>query len=431
MKQVIKDIIADFHSAPLEEVAPRELVLPVRSGKVISLIGPRRSGKSFYFLHLMKQLVDSGVDKRNILYLNFEDERLNLKAEDLDLVLKAYHELYPDIKWKECYFFFDEIQNIADWEKFARRCYDKHTKNIFLTGSNANLLSMEIATAMRGRTLTFEILPLSFREYLSFKKVDFKKQNTATKAKINKHFLAYLEEGGYPEVVMLPENLKVQALQEYFDVMTYRDLVERYKFTNLTIIKYFLKRLAATTCSYLSLNKIYNELRSQGYKLDKNFLYAVNEGAKAVYLSLPVSKFDFSELKRTHSDKKNYFIDNGLLNALTFKFSKDHGHLLENLCYLEFRRQKKEIYYYKNGKECDFVLFDKERALPIQVSYTVDDPDTHTRELDGLLHACKKLKSKKGVIITTTPKPNHKKDNVLVQYVNPVEWALANGGIEV
>ena len=178
MKQVIKDIIADFHGAPMQDVTPRELELPVHSGKVISLIGPRRSGKSFYCLHLIKKLVDSGISKQNILYLNFEDERLNLKASDLDLVLQAYHELYPDLKWKDCYFFFDEIQNIEEWEKFARRCYDTRTKNIFLTGSNANLLSMEIATAMRGRTLTFEILPLSFREFLSFKKINFLLQKT-------------------------------------------------------------------------------------------------------------------------------------------------------------------------------------------------------------------------------------------------------------
>jgi predicted AAA+ superfamily ATPase len=290
---------------------------------------------------------------------------------------------------------------------------------------------MEIATAMRGRTLTFEILPLSFPEYLSFKKVNYKKQDTATRAKVNKHFQSYLGEGGYPEVVLLPENLKVQALQEYFDVMTYRDLVERYDLTNLTVIKYFLKRLATTTGSYLSLNKIYNELRSLGYKLDKNFLYEVNEAAKAVYLSIPVSKFDFSELKRAHSDKKNYFIDNGLLNAITFKFSKDHGRLLENLCYLEFRRQKKEIYYYKDNKECDFVLFNKGKALPVQVAYTVNDQDTLSRELNGLLHACKKLKSKKGIVITMTPKENQKIDNVIVEYVNPLGLMLHEIVLEV
>ncbi|MBL7842302.1 MAG: ATP-binding protein [Cyclobacteriaceae bacterium] len=424
MRQVLKDILADFHTSPLQVVTPRELELPLNSGKAISLIGPRRSGKSFYFFHLMHQLVSSGVPKTNILYLNFEDERLNLKAEDLDNVLKAYHELYPDTNWKECYFFFDEIQNISHWEKFARRCYDSYTRNLFLTGSNAKLLSMEIATAMRGRTLTFEILPLSFREYLSFKKVNYSKQDSATKAKIGRLFHAYLEEGGYPEVVLLPDSLKTQALQEYFDVMTYRDLVERYAFTNLPVVKYFLKRLANTTGSYLSLNKLYNELRSQGYKLDKNFLYEANEAAKAVYLSIPVSKFDFSELKRANSDKKNYFIDNGLLNAITFKFSKDYGKLLENLCYLELRRQKREIYYYKDTKECDFVLFEKDRPTPLQVSYSITDPDTYERELKGLLHTCKKLKSKKGVIISTTPRPDEKIEGVQVSHVAALDFVF-------
>ena len=276
MKEIIKTIIADFHASSTETVFIRDLELPIDSGKVISLIGPRRSGKSFYFLNLMRKLVQSGVKMERILYLNFEDERLNLQASHLDLVLQAYQELYPDVKWKECYFFFDEIQNIKQWEKFARRCYDTITRNIFLTGSNANLLSQEIATAMRGRTLTYEILPLSFLEYLRFKKVNAQQQDTATRSKVTKLFRHYLTEGGYPEVVLMNANLQTQALQEYFDVMTYRDLVERYQFTNLTVIKYFLKRIASTTGSYLSLNKIYNELRSLNYKLDKNFLYEVN-----------------------------------------------------------------------------------------------------------------------------------------------------------
>ena len=180
MKEVLKSIIADFHAAPIASVFMRDLQVPVNSGKVISLIGPRRSGKSFYFLHLMMGLVRSGIKQERILYLNFEDERLQLRASHLDLVLQAYQELYPETKWKECYFFFDEIQNIEQWEKFARRCYDTITKNIYLTGSNANLLSREIATAMRGRTLTYEILPLSFQEYLRFKNVNVQKQDSAT-----------------------------------------------------------------------------------------------------------------------------------------------------------------------------------------------------------------------------------------------------------
>ncbi len=427
MKEVLKSILADFHATPIVSVFMRDLQLPINCGKVISLIGPRRSGKSFYFLHLMKELVQSGIKQERILYLNFEDERLQLQASHLDLVLQSYQELYPETKWKECYFFFDEIQNIENWEKFARRCYDTVTKNIYLTGSNANLLSREIATAMRGRTLTYEILPLSFLEYLRFKNVNHQKQDTATKSKVRKLFRHYLMEGGYPEVALMNSNLQTQALQEYFDVMTYRDLVERYQFTNLTVIKYFLRRIASTTGSYLSLNKIYNELRSQNYKLDKNFLYEVNEGAKAVYLSLPVSKFDFSELKRTNSDKKTYFIDNGLLNAITFKFSQDFGKMLENLCYLEFRRQNKKVYYFKDVKECDFVLYEEgKKPLPVQVCYDLSDPDTYQREISSLVYCCKKLKTNTGVVISMNGYEPRQIDGIKIKFLDVMEFCLRN-----
>ena len=232
-------------------------------------------------------------------------------------------------------------------------------------------------------------------------------------------------EGGYPEVALMNSNLQTQALQEYFDVMTYRDLVERYQFTNLTVIKYFLRRIASTTGSYLSLNKIYNELRSQNYKLDKNFLYEVNEGAKAVYLSLPVSKFDFSELKRTNSDKKTYFIDNGLLNAITFKFSQDFGNLLENLCYLEFRRQNKKIYYFKDVKECDFVLYEEgKKPLPVQVCYDLSDPDTYQREISSLVYCCKKLKANKGVVISMNGNEPRQIDGIKIKFLDAMEFCL-------
>lgn len=427
MKEIIKNIIVDFHQAEIESGFERDLSLPLNSGKVISLIGPRRSGKSYYFLQLMRQLLKSGIDRKKILFLNFEDERLNFKATELDLVLQSYQELYPELKLKECYLFFDEIQNIEGWEKFARRCYDTISKNIFLTGSNANSLSQEIATAMRGRTLTYEILPLSFKEYLQFKNIQVERTNSAGRGRIKKMFAQFLQEGGYPEVILMPDQLKTPTLQEYFDVMIYRDLIERYKFSNLHVIKYLLKRIASITCSYLSLNKIYNELRSQGYKLDKNLLYEIYEASKAVYLSLPVKKFDYSELKSANSEKKTYFIDNGLLNAITFKFSRDDGKLLENLCHIEFRRQKKQVYYFKDQQECDFVLYPEDKKpLPIQVCYDLKDPDTYEREIKGLLYACKKMNVKEGLILCVDPLPYQKINGVGVRYIDTLQWCLHN-----
>ncbi|MHB1661190.1 MAG: ATP-binding protein [bacterium] len=162
MKEKLKEIIRDFHKAALPLTKKRELEIPTGTQKIIAVSGVRRSGKTFILFETMKRLLETKIPKENMLYINFEDERLDLKKETLDLILQAYRELYPDADFSKCYFFFDEIQNVDGWEKFARRLYDTVTKNIFITGSNSNLLSREIATSIRGRTITYEVYPLSF-----------------------------------------------------------------------------------------------------------------------------------------------------------------------------------------------------------------------------------------------------------------------------
>ena len=181
-KQLLKQIIRDFHLSENFDVKPRNIQPPIDTKKIITLIGVRRCGKTSIFYHMINQLIGK-IEKTKILFLNFEDERFELNSDELDLILQAYMELYTSYKLSECYFFFDEIQNIPNWEKFIRRMYDTISKNIFITGSNSKLLSSEIATSLRGRTLNFEIFPLSFKEYLSFKDID-KYSNFFSKSKI-------------------------------------------------------------------------------------------------------------------------------------------------------------------------------------------------------------------------------------------------------
>ena len=405
MKQLLKEIIVEFYEAELPEAKEREIEVPVDSGKIISLIGPRRSGKSWLFFRIMKKLLDRGVAKENIVYLNFEDERLDFTQSDLDLILRSYRELYPEISLKDCVFFFDEIQNVTGWEKFIRRVYDNYSRHIYITGSNANLLSSEIATALRGRTVSFELLPLSFREYLNFQKTDFSKPHPKAVALINNAFDKYLFDGGFPEIMNVPESLKNRVFREYFDVMVYRDIIQRYGFTNLPVVKYFLKKLAANCCSYMSVHKTYKDLRSQGYKLDKNLLYQILDAGINSYFAFGISKFSWSELKAEGSDKKMYFIDNGLLNRISYKFSSDYGTLLENLVYAELRRRYHSVYYYKDKVECDFIAKnEKEQLTAVQVSYDMSDDKTRKREVRGLLTACKSLNLKEGYIITRDEK---------------------------
>ncbi len=255
-KELLKQIIRDFHLAPLPKLNRRALVVPVDTGKIITLVGVRRSGKTSYLFNLIEDLLVRGVPLAGILYVNFEDERLDLKTEELDLLLQAYRELYPDVNIEGCWFFFDEIQNIAGWDKFIRRVYDKGTKNIFITGSNARFLSSEIATSLRGRTISYEVFPLSFHEYLSFKGVTVDLHSSKSIALIIHHLADYLKHGGFPEVIDYNDGLRNRVLQEYFNVMIYRDLLERYEIKNIPALKFFLKRLMSSATKQVSVNNI-------------------------------------------------------------------------------------------------------------------------------------------------------------------------------
>ena len=381
---------------------PRELKLPVGSGKVISVIGSRRAGKSDCLYQVMQQLADQGVPQERMVFLNFEDERLSLEMQDLDLILQAYRQLYPSQALSDCYFFFDEIQNVAGWEKFVRRVYDNESKHVFVTGSNARLLSTEIATALRGRTLTYEVYPLSFRELLGFRELRIDLYHAQSKAAIVAAFADFMESGGFPEVVLEKDNLiRQKILQEYFNVMLFRDLVERYHIGQVDILRYFIKKVMGTVGSTVSVNNIYKDIKSNRYEVAKNSLYTYFEYITDSYMIRKLDKFDFSEMKQARSDKKCYPIDHGLFAALNFHFSKDLGKKLENLVALEFFKMGKTPMYFKQIKECDFVVEDGAGGFDAyQVAYDMEATQTKARELDGLVAACQVLGKNEGTVLT-------------------------------
>ncbi len=400
MKDILKTIIADFHAIRLRKSMRREIELPVDSGAIISLIGVRRSGKTFLLYETVKRILDNNVPKKNILYINFEDERLNLKQDQLDLLLQAYQELYPKLDMGKCYFFFDEIQNISGWEKFIRRIFDTVSKNIFITGSNSKLLSAEIATELRGRTISYTLYPLNFKEYLRFNGVSEEYFETSKKITILNHLRAFMIFGGFPELVDLNETLKIKKLQDYFNTIIYRDLIERFNISNPSVLKFFLKKIISQVTKPVSINKIYNDLKSLGYKISNNLLYDYSDYIQTSFTSVFINKFDFSEIKQAKSEKKVYAIDNGILTAVDYSFSANYGKLLENLTALEILKAGKELMYFKDNLECDFIIKDKKTFYPVQVSYSIRDSETDKREIRGLLRACECIKVKKGTIVT-------------------------------
>ena len=424
MKQQLKTIIAEAQSKDWKHIKPRAINIPYNTGLIISLIGARRSGKTSILFSIIQQLRKEGVPNKNILYINFEDERLNLQTEQLDLILQTYYELYPGIDVENTYFMFDEIQNIDAWEKFVRRIYDNISKHIFITGSNAKLLSTEIATSLRGRTISYTIYPLSLAEYFSFNQISPNFYLSQKKAEVLNYIHRFLLNGGFPETINLPDDVRNKLLQSYFNTMIYRDIVERYRISDVRILKFYLKKVFSGITKPLSINKIYNDLKSLGYKISNNYLYNFMEYSQTIFLSIPVPKFSFSEIKQEKSDKKIYAIDTGLLNAIEFKFSENLGKLLENMVVLEFFKQEKEVFYFKSKYECDFIIKEQETYKAIQVAYEISDIETEKRENRGLAEACSALQLSEGTIITFDQKKEYYYKGIKINQIPVYEYFL-------
>ncbi|RUM50088.1 MAG: ATPase [Hydrogenothermus sp.] len=426
-KDIFKELIVEFQEKKFPPIIERDITIPADTEKIISVIGVRRSGKTYILFQTIKSLLKT-LPIEKIVYINFEDERLDIKAEELNLLLEAYKELYPEIPLNEVFFFFDEIQNIEGWEKFIRRIYDNYSKNIFITGSNSKLLSTEIATSLRGRSITYKVFPLNFKEFLKFKGFDFKEKYlySLEKKTLLKNLLnEYMKFGGFPEVVKIEnKDLKIKILQEYFDVMIYRDLIERYQIKSPNILKYFAKRLIETVGKPLSINNIHNELKSQGYKVSKDTLYEFFDMLEAIFFVLIAKKFSKSVLKTEFSQKKAYLVDNGFLTALTFSFLENYGKLLENILVKEFVAKGYEVFYFKEKKECDFIVIKDRDAIPIQVSYTLQDKKTKEREIKGLLEALNYLNKKEGIMLTYEEKDEIKVENKNIRIIPMYEYLL-------
>lgn len=428
-KELLKQLIAGFQESLPVKVYPRELSLPTDSCKIITVPGVRRCGKSSLFLVMINQLLqEQKIRKEQILFLNFDDERLNLNAENLDEILQAYRELYPDILLKDVYMFFDEVQMADDWQPFVRRVYEQECKQIFLTGSNSRMLSSELATSLRGRTLQFEEFPLSFKEFCTFTGISTNHYVAGQRARVINAFKQYLHQGGFPEVALSPALYKDRILQEYFFVMLYKDLVERYEIKNPEPVRYFIKRVMSNLTKPTSINRIYNELKSQGVSIGKNTLYDVIAQTESIYLFFSLTKYTPSLIKESSGDKKYYCIDNGLRTVLLNPQSEDNGKLLENAVYLHLRRNlpiQGGLHYFKNKKECDFVITEQDEvARLIQVTYQLHDAETRQREIDGLLEAAQATGCRELFIITMEEEDEINENGYSIHIIPAWKWMI-------
>ena len=398
----------DFHERALPGLTPREAQAPALPGKANVVIGMRRTGKTFYCYQQMQALLASGLAKERLLYLNFEDERLlPFSAADFQEVLDTYYRKYPVFKKLTCHFFLDEVQRVEGWDRFVRRVLDTENLRVWVTGSSTKLLSSEIATSLRGRSLTTEVFPFSFREFLRFHRAEpsaLDRFGSHTRATLAHQVEDYLRVGGFPEVQGMDNALRRQVLQNYLDVVILRDVVERHAFRNTVVLRALIRHLLTAPATYFSLTKFYHTLRSQGIACTKNDLYLFLDALADAFLVQLVPIHSRSNKARQVNPRKAYAIDTGLLDAMSFHLTEDRGAMLENLVYLGLRRQglAPEYYFTRSGLEVDFVLpesRDKQCRL-IQVCWTLKDPNTRARELAALREAMSELRLHRGLILT-------------------------------
>ena len=352
------------------------------------ITGVRRCGKSS-LLKLISE--DLKLNENDFLYLNFNDERfVNFEISNFQDILDY---LIKEKYIKNCYLFFDEIQEVQGWEKWINRI--KGSFKIIITGSNSKLLSSEISSILTGRSLSLSLFPFSFSEYLNFKKVDIKKYklDREIELKIKQEFENYFEIGGFPKMILERNRI---LLMELYENILYRDIISRFKGNLIKSIKEISLYLQSNVSSDISLRTLSKISGIKNLETLKNILNSFEQS----FLFFFTNKFNYSVKKQIQNPKKIYCIDNGLSNVLGFKFSKDSGNLLENLVAIELKRRGKETFYFQKKGECDFVLREGAKIKEvIQVCYKLTEKNKD-REIKGLLEAMDEFKLKEGLILT-------------------------------
>ncbi len=406
-----------------DEYVAKLIDLITKTNQIVCMVGVRRSGKSTIMKQLAKEL---GGDK-NALIVNFEDERFAEK--NLKLLMDASSAYFEKVRpEKTPFIFLDEVQNIPDWEKFARGMHERRDARMVVSGSSSKLLSEELATLLSGRHVVFYVYPLSFREFVGFKgvRVEIEVDMLAKRAEIKKLLPEYMEFGGFPEVSLSAE--KNRVLLSYFETIITKDVVDRYKIREKEKVKTLAKYYLTNAASHVTFNKMANFLDMPLTTVERFSGYL--ETANAVFF---VKKFSYSLKEQEKSPRKVYSIDTGLSNAVGFRFDEKIGRTMENVVAMQLKingtfRPEIEVYYWKDpagNREVDFVVKEglKVRQV-IQVCRNLSELETRERELKGLLKAMEEFGLREGLVITEDlDKEETIKDKTIV-YVPLWKWLL-------
>jgi len=422
----------NFWNKTIETGIPRNLYLDklklfLQTDEIVAVLGVRRAGKSTILLQLINHLISKKkVNKLNTLYINFEDE-IFYPYLDVKLLTKIY-EAYRKIinPQGQVYLVFDEIQKIQGWEHFIRSIYDRKEKvKIFVTGSSSALLSSEYSSLLTGRHLALKVYPLNFQEYLQFKgiTINTKLDEIHHKAKLIKLSKEFLVEGGFPKIVLTKNELiKKELLTTYFNNIITKDIVQRYKIRDLAKIKNLALFYATNFCEFISFNSIKKMLSENSLETIERY----SSYLESAYLFFFNKIFDYSLKKQMANERKVYFIDNGLRNAVAFQFKEMWGNLLENAVYLELLKKNiEEIFYYKDQKEVDFIVKKGLKTISlINACWDLSDTNTREREITSLIKGMDHYHLQEGFIITLDQEEKIKVDGKFILVVPFYKFCL-------
>ncbi len=383
-------------------------------------VGLRRVGKTYMLYQRLNQLLRKGIDRKDILFLNFEDERLSeMQSDDLNSILEVHYEMSgSDTK---PILFFDEIQNVNHWDKFVRRLADsKYT--IYVTGSNAKMLSSDVATTLGGHFLIYDVFPYSFEEQLKARNVDIDedwKFSTIQQSKMNAYFSEYFKYGGLPEIINYKD--KRSMLQSLYQKIYLGDICARNNIRNSKVMGLLIKKLAESVKQPTSYNRLQNIIKSTGQSVTVNTVIDYVSFAVDSWLILPIEN-GYAKIGERESVKKYYFIDNGILNLFLVDSETS---LLENFVAVTLCKKygRENVVYLKGDKEIDFYIDETNTA--IQVSYSIKDDNTRNREVDALCRYAQTNKDVKPMIITWEEKENLVVDGISIEVVPVLDWILS------
>lgn len=423
-KKVLAEWLEQFVMPEMVRRDMPPIYLP-NMAEILAVVGPRRSGKTFYMYQLIGDMLAKGVCTRDeIMFVDFEDYRLEgMNAADMEMLLVAFEQLTGR---SPVYLFFDEIQHIPNWSRVLRTLHNQGSYRIVVSGSNSDLLTQEISTELRGRYQDRLMLPFSFKELLDLREVKHTERMllTTKRGRVLGVFDEYLKQGGFPEVLKKQDSgERKRLLQNYYRTVFYRDILERYNIRAKSVLETLMQYCMHTSSELFSISKFEKRLRASDLPASKRTISNYFSYLCEAFFLIANQKFSYSPRKRIMNPHKIYLLDYGF-TALGTEFSENKGKALENAVAVELYRHQKETFYFKQSGECDFIV--KDGTIPteaIQVCWELNDVN-RSRELRGLIAAMRELDIENGFILTYNQEEEIEQDGFTITVLPVWQWLL-------